>query len=329
MSKINDEFDYNIKNSLKTPVLFLVFNRLETTKCVFEVIRQVKPPRLYIAADGPRVDKDGESEKTDKVRDYILKNVNWDCEVMTLFRDNNIGCKYAVSSAITWFFENEEEGIILEDDCVPSKSFFWYCEELLVKYKNDTSVYLISGDSRGTESFEMSEDYGFCKYPIIWGWASWARVWKNYDPELSDWPEQRELLLPSISSYKPTINFWKTTFDKLYMKQIDTWDYQFSYLLLKNRGRCVIPKINLITNIGFGIDATHTHSTESESSNRKRYEINFPLNHAINPESEQKINDFYDRNEYLLMPIIFRVFNKFTRLRFSKLLLSENCNKRK
>jgi hypothetical protein len=317
MSVKNDLTHFPPQYTLDTAILFLVFNRLDTTKQVFEVIQKVKPPRLYVAADGPRPQNMGDLEKVQAVRDYILRNIDWECQVDTLFRDYNLGCKLAVSGAISWFFENEEQGIILEDDCLPSHSFFRYCEELLVRYKNDTSVYLISGDSRGTESFEMSGDYGFCKYPIIWGWASWARVWKNYDPDLSDWPEQRQFLLPSISSYKPTINFWKTTFDKLYMKQIDTWDYQFSYLLLKNRGRCIVPKINLITNIGFGVDATHTHFSESESANRKRNEINFPLNHVINPESEQKINDFYDRNEYSLMPIIFRVFNKFARLKFS------------
>ena len=128
---------------LNTAVLFLVFNRPDTTRQVFEAIRKAKPPRLYVAADGPREDHPGEDEKVREIRDYVMNNIDWDCEIKTLFRDKNLGCKYAVSGAITWFFENEEMGIILEDDCLPSQSFFWYCEELLKKYKDiDTIMHI-------------------------------------------------------------------------------------------------------------------------------------------------------------------------------------------
>ncbi len=305
-------------HTLNTAVLFLVFNRLDTTKQVFEAIRQAKPPRLYVAADGARANKEGEVEKAQAVRDYIMQNVDWECEVKTLFQEENLGCKYAVSGAITWFFENEEQGIILEDDCLPSQSFFWYCEELLNKYKHDESIYLVSGDSRGSESFNMKEDYGFCKYPMIWGWASWARVWKNYDAELLDWPANRNTLPKQISQYKPTINFWIAIFDRMYKKEIDTWDYQFSYLLLKNQARCIVPRVNLITNIGFGADATHTLSVISEDANRSRNEITIPLNHSPSADSERKINDFYDRNEFLSRSFLVRAINKLTRLTIGK-----------
>lgn len=306
---------------LNTAVLFLVFNRLDTTKQVFEAIRQAKPPRLYVAADGARANKAGEAEKVQAVRDYIMQNIDWECEVKTLFRDQNLGCKYAVSGAITWFFENEEQGIILEDDCLPSQSFFWFCEELLARYRDDESVYLVSGDSRGSESFGMKEDYGFCKYPMIWGWASWARAWKNYDPELLDWPKQRETLPSSISSYKPTVNYWRKIFERMYNKEIDTWDYQFSYLLQKNGGKCIVPKVNLITNVGFGASATHTFSAESEDANRKRYEIHIPLIHKPDLVSEKKINDFYDRSHFSSKPFILRAINKFARLTIGKNIL--------
>lgn len=305
---------------LNTAVLFLVFNRLDTTKQVFEAIRQAKPPRLYIAADGARENKEGEAEKVQAVRDYVMQHIDWDCEVKTLFREKNLGCKYAVSGAITWFFENEEQGIILEDDCLPSQSFFWYCEELLGKYKNDESIYLISGDARGPESFGMQEDYSFCKYPMIWGWASWARVWQNYDPEISDWPKLKDTLPASISTYKPTVNFWKKTFEKLYRKEIDTWDFQFCYLLLKNKSRCIVPGVNLITNIGFGEGATHTFSVDSEAANRKRYEINIPLSHTKNVKCEQGVNNFYDRHEFCIKSFIVRAINKFSRVLLNKSL---------
>ncbi|WP_429070825.1 hypothetical protein [Aeromonas veronii] len=315
---MNQMTHFNAKQPLNTAVLFLVFNRLETTKQVFEAIRHAKPPRLYIAADGARASKPGEAEKVNAVRDFIIQSVDWECEVKTLFREQNLGCKYAVSGAITWFFENEQQGIILEDDCLPSQSFFWYCEELLEKYKDDKSVYLVSGDARGAESFDMQEDYGFCKYPLIWGWASWARAWKLYDPELEDWPKQREILPDSISNYKPTVVYWKNIFEQMYHKKIDTWDYQFSYLLLKTSGKCIVPRVNLITNVGFGVDATHTFSAESDVAYRKRYEINIPLIHSQNIESEIKINDFYDKNTFSLKPFIVRAINKLARLAIGK-----------
>lgn len=127
--------------ALTIPVLFLVFNRIDTTKQVFGAIRDAKPPRLYIAADGARADMEGEYEKTEIVRNYVLENIDWKCDVKTLFRKSNLGCKYAVSDAISWFFAQEEMGIILEDDCLPNLSFFWYCENLLLRYRDESGAY--------------------------------------------------------------------------------------------------------------------------------------------------------------------------------------------
>ncbi len=152
---------------LETAVLFLVFNRLDTTKQVFEAIKEAKPPRLYIAADGARKDKSGEEEEVKAVREYVMKNIDWDCEIKTLFREKNFGCKYAVSGAIDWFFENEEQGIILEDDCLPSQSFFWFCEELLERYKDDMRIFMIAGTSYLFNEYEAINDYFFSKYISI------------------------------------------------------------------------------------------------------------------------------------------------------------------
>ena len=309
---MSDQYNSNFifPHPLNTAVLFLIFNRLDTTKSVFHAISQAKPPRLYIAADAARLNIKNEAKKVQDVREYVMQNINWKCEVKTLFRYQNLGCKYAVSNAISWFFDNEEQGIILEDDCLPSQSFFWYCEELLIKYRNDQSVYLISGETHDSEFLGPKEDYGFCKYPLLWGWASWRRAWKNYDPEIRDWPKKRENLIPSISKYKSTLNFWESTFDKMFKGEIDTWDYQFAYLLLNNRGKCIFPKCNLVTNIGFGIDATRTSNQESEAANRKHYDISIPLKHSPNPKSEDKVNRFYDINEFNKKHFILHAFNK-------------------
>jgi hypothetical protein len=298
---------------LQTAVLFLVFNRPETTRQVFEAIRQAKPPRLYVAADGPRANREGEAERAEQVR-KIATAVDWPCEVKTLFREINLGCKMAVSRGIDWFFENEEQGIILEDDCLPSQSFFWYCEELLNKYKLDQKIYLISGDARGPESFGMHEDYGFCKYPLIWGWASWARIWRQYDVKMLDWPSRKLELVKTISPFEATNSYWADQFDKTYFNKIDTWDYQLSFLLLKNSGRCIVPHCNLITNIGFGGDATHTTVFDSRSANRKRFEISLPLMDSYDEDSFMKINKFYDKNIFSKNNMVFRIFNKLRRI---------------
>jgi len=319
MIRINMQIDkFNPPYPLKTAVLFLVFNRLETTMQVFEAIREAKPPRIYIAADGARVHLEGEVKKVQDVRDYVMQNIDWECEVKTLFRDENLGCKYAVSRAVTWFFENEEQGMILEDDCLPSQSFFWLCEELLERYKNDESVYLVSGDARASESFEMKEDYTFCKYPMLWGWASWADVWKRYDAEIQDWPKLKDSLIQSISGNKSTQNFWYDIFQKMYHKQINTWDYQFCYLLFRNKAKCITPRLNLISNIGFGIDATHTTNLNSQSSNRKKFEYSFPISHHLDSNSEMLTNKFYDENEFIKRGLFMRVINKLSRTLIKK-----------
>lgn len=313
----------NIKNStlgftpphpLNTAVLFLVFNRLDTTKQVFEAIRQAKPPRLYIAADGARETKEGETEKVKAVREYIISNIDWECEVKTLFREQNLGCKMAVSSAITWFFENEEMGIILEDDCLPSQSFFWFCEELLHKYKNENSIYMISGDGRATNQESIKSDYDFVSYALIWGWASWARAWKNYDVKMSDWLNQKKSVLKNISQEKNTRRYWRDAYQMSFDGKINTWDYQWSYTLQKQQALCIVPKVNLITNIGFGEDATHTFDQTSSNANIQRADLNFPLKSPDKISKNLKLNFFYDKFEFKKNSYFIRAVNKIKRI---------------
>jgi hypothetical protein len=180
-------------HSLNTAVLFLVFNRLDTTKQVFEAIRQAEPPRLYVAADGARANKEGEADKAQAVRDYIMQNIDWEYEVKTLFQEENLGCKYAVSGAIDWFFENEEMGIILEDDCLPSQSFFWYCEELLKKYKDNTRVWHIGGTNTEIISKDILSSFYFSQLNNIWGWATWKSQIESHIDIQPDWAEVIEV----------------------------------------------------------------------------------------------------------------------------------------
>ena len=295
---------------LNTAVLFLVFNRLDTTKQVFASIRQAKPPRLYVAADGARETKDGEEQKVKAVRDYVMSNIDWECEVKTLFRESNFGCKMAVSGSIDWFFENEEMGIILEDDCLPSQSFFWFCEELLERYKDDYKISLITGDGRGTKDLQIESDYDFNQYPLIWGWASWKRTWDKYDILMSDWPENKIKVIEKISSLKGTRKYWTNAFENTYNSKINTWDYQLAYSILSNSGLCIVPKVNLIKNIGFGEDATHTFDPNSNDANIAHYELNFPLKLKNTVSVNQKISSKLDRVVFYTPNLLQRVYNK-------------------
>ena len=171
------------------PILLIIFNRLETTERVFAQIKKIRPQALFIAADGPRQDRIGEIEKCEKVRNYVINNIDWDCQVKTLFRDKNIGCRLAVSSALDWFFSHVAQGIILEDDCLPNQSFFPYCEELLNRYQDNEKVFMISGNNFLLEPQAESTSYYFSRLTHVWGWASWRRAWSGYDISLKDYPE--------------------------------------------------------------------------------------------------------------------------------------------
>jgi len=244
---------------LQTAVLFLVFNRPDTTAQVFEAIRKARPPRLYVAADGPRANRDGEAERVARVRE-IVTAVDWPCEVKTLFREENLGCKYAVSGGITWFFEHEEQGIILEDDCLPSQSFFWFCERMLLIYADNNSIMHIGG-YKPKHIPEDGFSISFTRATHVWGWATWASQWNRFykaDLEISDNElnllEEYEYFLDKRAT-KDRVEVLKN----LFSKSIDTWDYQWNFWVRINSGLSIRPSVNLVKNIGHGHEsATHT-----------------------------------------------------------------------
>ena len=272
--------------SLQTAVLFLVFNRPDTTAQVFEAIRQAKPPRLYVAADGPREGREAEAEQVERVRN-IATEVDWPCEVKTLFREKNLGCKYAVSGAITWFFEQEEQGIILEDDCLPSQSFFWFCEELLNRYAIDERIFIVSGYNKQQTWHPERHDYFFSNFGGIWGWASWRRAWKHLDLEMKDLEKLAEkgffekLLGKRLGRLRK--NQLLNANKKIKSGQMNSWAYPWAYSRHINMGLACIPSKSLIRNIGFGAEATHTSGGQDDVQEQ---EINFPLNpnFSVNPD---------------------------------------------
>lgn len=245
----------------KSPILLLLFNRLEHSKLVFEEVRNAKPTKLYIAIDGPRPNNEEDKVKINLIKDFILSNIDWDCNVKTLFRDSNLGCKNAVSSAITWFFEHEIKGIILEDDCLPLNSFFSFCDELLTKYENDERVRHISGVNFLNSNIEITESYYFSKFTHVWGWASWKRVWKDYSKDiLKDYDLNKFSKIYNIYPDRKICNAIINELKRVQSNKLNTWDYQYLFLNFMNNGLSIIPKHSLVKNIGFDIESTHTHS---------------------------------------------------------------------
>jgi len=247
----------------KSPILFLVFNRPSTTTLVFEKIRKVKPKKLYIAADGPRIGNISDVTRCIEVKN-IVSNIDWDCEVKTLFRDENLGCKYAVSSSIDWFFANELQGIILEDDCLPSEDFFKFCDEMLPHYAEDDRVRFINGSNFQNGIKHSDGSYYFSNLSLVWGWASWRRAWKDYDVELKKYINNDNYnSFLTIFNNKFLAQDWNDIINKLHKNQIDTWDYQWAITNMFNNGLSIMPNVNLISNIGFGAGATHTFNGNS------------------------------------------------------------------
>jgi len=260
------------------PILFLIFNRPELTRRVFSQIRLAKPKILFIAADGARLHNEEDNKLCVDARE-VVKNIDWDCKVHTLYRDINLGCKHAVSTAITWFFENVEEGIVLEDDCVPDLSFFSFCEELLQKYKEDTRIGMISGD-QFINKLEIDQSYYFSNFPHIWGWATWRRTWQNYDLLIKEWPKFRKLnWLVEKTGAKSYADNWINIFERVYDGEINTWCYQVVFMLWTQNQLSIAPKHNLISNIGFGVYGTHTNDASSKFSCMSIKPLEFPLVH--------------------------------------------------
>jgi hypothetical protein len=279
---------------LKTPILFLIFNRPDMTHRVFKEIRKAKPQTLFIAADGPRERVPADKTKCEEARN-IIGQIDWSCSVKTLFREKNQGCKDAVSSAISWFFENVEEGIILEDDCLPSQSFFWFCEELLERYREDSRILMVSGLNVLDEWKCDKQDYHFSTGGI-WGWATWERAWRLYDGDMKLWNngETRKKLRKMI--YHPnaygTLMDW---FEKAYRKEFDTWDVPWAFARMANGGLSINPCRKLISNIGFGPGATHTTSVQQELSNQPVYEMTFPLRYNNNVSIDVEYQRIFDK----------------------------------
>lgn len=275
----------------KTPVVFIIFNRPEATEKVFEQIAEVKPTKLMVVADGPRPNRQGEEEQCKAAR-AVIEKVDWDCEVLKNYSDVNLGCKNRIASGIDWAFEQVPEAIILEDDCLPHPTFFPFCEELLERYRDNETVSMICGASHQLGRQRGEDSYYFSRFMPVWGWASWRRAWRHYDRNASCWPSFRDSgALQNIVGSRSELKRWNEIFQAVYDARIDTWDYQLILAAWRNGMVSVIPNVNLISNIGFNADASHTkgHSVYSALPTSA---MRFPLCHPTVVRANQDADNF-------------------------------------
>jgi hypothetical protein len=298
--------------SLQVPVIFMVFNRPDTTQRVFDTIAAARPAKLLLIADGPRQNKEGEAEACGQVR-HIVSCVDWPCEVFKNFSEINLGCSERVISGLNWAFSLVEEAIILEDDCLPSSSFFPFCRELLERFRDDSRIAYISGENLIEEHVKTSASYFFSRIGGIWGWATWRSKWERYDQHLKDWPQLKsEGMIEEIFDEPLATKYLTSIFDAMHQKRgPDTWDYQWLYTCLKNNSLIAVSSVNLVTNIGFGDGATHTLEKDNRFV-RSATTLKLPLKHPFGFIPLRTA----DRRRIRLFsrPIFVRVLNKVRRL---------------
>lgn len=276
--------------AINTSIIFIIFNRPRHTKLVFESIKKQRPKKLFIIADGPRNTHLGEDILCEQAR-KITSQIDWDCSVYRNYSDINLGCKNRIVTGLNWAFSLTDEAIILEDDCLPHDDFYTFCQLLIEKYRDTEDIFSISGSNFHDGMKFSSASYYFSKYAACWGWATWARAWKFYDPSLSFWPEyssskEWEMVMQNLEERK----YWEPLINQTYNNQIDTWDYQWSVSIWKKNGINITPNVNLVSNIGFGPDATHT-ITETDMPGRSTHPIGELIlndNIQINSQADMK-----------------------------------------
>ncbi|HVX25462.1 MAG TPA: hypothetical protein VHB70_03915 [Parafilimonas sp.] len=272
----------------------------------------MRPQYLYIAADGPRNNNVMDKQLCEEARKNIINNIDWKCEVKQLFQESNLGCGLAPATGITWFFEHVDEGIILEDDLIPNKSFFLFCKAMLERYRNDYRVMHISGDC--FIPFSIAESYYFTNYTHVWGWATWKRAWKLFNMDMLDWNlKNKDLFLNKTLNHYHAEIYWKQIFDKIsHVGYKDVWDFQWTYACWCNNALAISPGTNLVTNFGFRSDATHTFSLRSPLAKIPTYEINIknlihPLHVTVNQKAEAYVRDkIYLRKKTSVLETMYR-----------------------
>ena len=274
------------------PIAFIIFNRPDVTSRTFEAIAARRPRKLFLISDGPRSSRPGEADKVMQTR-AVVQRVDWPCEVFTNFSEVNLGCKRRVSSGISWVFELTDRAVILEDDCLPAPSFFSYCREMLTMYECDKRVFSISGSNFADKTTQCG--HSFSRYSLMWGWATWADRWAGYvlDPK-----DNVSVLLRTWWSRPIVLIYWLLIFRNLAAGKIDTWDYQWILAVWRNNALACRPSHNLVENIGFGADATHTFNADSPLAVLKTRETADSFAVCLTPIEPDKLLEYFDEQRW-------------------------------
>lgn len=244
--------------SLDTPIIFIIFNRPEVTRKVFAEISKQRPKHLFIVSDGARQNREAETERVEEARS-ITEHINWPCEVHRNYAKYNMGCKQRVASGIDWAFKHVDKAIILEDDCLPSETFFDFCQNMLIKYENEMRVFAVSGTYLGIESNKPG--HYFSRYSLMWGWATWKSRWIHYQVQPTD---SYSVLVRTWWKRPIALLYWLQVMKSVRSGKVDTWDIQWIFTVWRNKALACRPNRNLVQNLGFGDGATHTNNAESE-----------------------------------------------------------------
>jgi len=276
---------------VQAPVVFIIFKRADVTAKVFKRIREVKPKFLYVIADGPRDYVDGEDKQCEETR-ALTENIDWECEVIRDYSKINLGCRKRVISGIARAFEDHERVIIVEDDCYPEVSFFQFCDELLEKYSDKQEVMNIGGFN-SLEQYQTGHSYFFGKYGDLWGWATWKDRWDSVDFELREWAEDKKAIdkvFPQFTDDEKKI--FSYYFDYI-CEGYDTWDYQWDYYRYKRQGLSISPNKSLVTNIGFGENATNTLTFDHPLIDIPSFPMSFPMKHPEKIKANLEFDKLY------------------------------------
>lgn len=279
---------------MTVPVAFLVFNRPDCTARVFARIREARPPRLLVVADGPRPDRPDDAQRCAEVRRLIDDGVDWPCVVERNYAEGNLGCALRISSGLDWAFSRAERLIVLEDDCLPDLSFFRFCEEMLERYATDERIGQVCGCTRYFSRVDRAESYLFSRYGPIWGWASWSRAWRHYDLQMKNWPEVRASgKLRKVVQSQAEYEIRLALYNQLHEKRPTTWDYQWGYTKLTKELLSIMPAVNLIENLGFSGEQTHGQATASFEL--KTGSVDFPLRHPPTVKADGEFDQAYSK----------------------------------
>jgi hypothetical protein len=315
---------------LKIPVALIGFNRPDHLRAVLESLAAVRPAFLFVILDGPRSDREAEAARCLAVR-RVFEEIKWSCQIEWNCAPSNLGCKMRIVTGLDWLFGQVDEAIILEDDCVPAPQFFRFAEELLANYRNDPRVGMIAGSNVGGFAASDGASYWFSRVPACWGWATWARAWKNFDVTMAQWPAfRREGRVSEVFDERIKSDYWTGLLDGTFHNRIDTWDYPWALTLWVAGQLTVVPSSNLVSNIGFGNDSTHTASSSHAAARRAFDPISFPLRHPTcflpDRRCEARTHEISHGSDVsILMRRWKSALGRLLRLRFLKAERSEPC----